>query len=94
MNLIKRNTGTAMENQRLAVNSLVDFVQSFEVQTSPVSRILAMDIADTSSEEINAQISNSLALCRISQFTGRSNTIFCTADAADFALNGNALAVR
>ena len=45
-----------MQDQRNVVGSLVDAVQSLEVQTLPVGRVDAVDVADAGSEEIDAQI--------------------------------------
>ena len=82
-----------MENQRLAVNCFVDFVQTVKVQTSPVCRILAMDVADACSEEVYAESCDFSTFLRISEFAVGSNAVFCSADTADFALNRNAYAV-
>ena len=89
-NLICRDTGSTMQYQRLAIGNCLDLAQTVKAQTSPVCRILAMDVTDTCSQEVNAQLSDRLAFLRICQFTGRNDTVFFTADAADLTLSSNA----
>ena len=50
-----------------------------------------MDVSNTCCQEVNAQLSDGLAFLRVSQFTGRNDTVFFTADTADFALDGQSL---
>ena len=52
-----------------------------------------MNVADTCCQEIHTQISNGLALLRICALAHAYNTVFLSADGADFRLNGNSLAV-
>ena len=91
--LICRDTGSTVQYQRLAIGNCLDLAQTVKAQTSPVCRILAVDVTDTCSQEVNAQLSDRLAFLRICQFTGRNDTVFFTADAADLTLDGNSLGV-
>ena len=52
-----------------------------------------MDVADTSCKEIDAEISDLLALIRICTLTHTDNAVFLAADCTDLSLNGNALSM-
>ena len=79
-----------MKNDRLVSDSFIDFAQTFEVQSCPVLRIYTVDVADACCQEVNTEVSNCLALCRVSQFAVGSTAVFCSADTAYFAFNGYA----
>ena len=52
LNLFLRDTRTAVKNER-HLNSVVQFLQTIEVQALPVVWILTVDVADTSSQEVD-----------------------------------------
>ena len=76
-----------MENERHFADSLVDSFKSLEAETFPVFRVNAVDVTDTGCEEVNAEISDHLALVRISTFALTDNTVFFTADSAYLSLD-------
>ena len=80
-----------MKNQRKLTSQLLNSIQSFEGQTLPVCRIFAVDIADTSCQEVYAQISDSLALVGICAFAHTYNAVFFAADCTNLSFDGNAL---
>ena len=55
-----------MKNQRHVAYGCLYLLQYIEAQARPVLRIFAVDIADTGCQEVNSQISDGLALLRIS----------------------------
>ena len=87
------DAGAAMQNQRNAVGGLVDLLQSLEIQALPVGGVLAVDIADAGSQEVNAQISDLLALSRISDLAGADHAVLFAADGTNLSLDGQALGV-
>ena len=50
-----------------------------------------MDVTDTCCKEVNAKVSDHLALCRICTFTHTYNTIFFTTDGTNFCFDGDSL---
>lgn len=53
----------------------------------PVSWVLTMDVTDTSSKHINAEISDSLALRWISALAHTNNSVFLTTDRTNLTLD-------
>ncbi len=82
-----------MENERLAVDCFVDFVQAVKAQTSPVFRIRTVNVSDSRCQKINTSVSHCFTLFRICKFAGTDHTVLFTTDAADFTLNGNTFCV-
>ncbi|EJX07399.1 hypothetical protein EVA_04492 [gut metagenome] len=82
-----------MQNQRNAVGSIVDLVQSLKVKALPVCGILAVDVADPGCQKVNAQRSDATALGRICNFTASDNAVFFAADGADLCLDRQTPAV-
>ena len=76
-----------MENERHLANSLVDSLESLKAETFPVCRIYTVDITDTSCEEVNTEISDLLALSRISALALTDNAVLFTADSAYLSLD-------
>ena len=80
-----------MQNQRNVVGGVVDLVQSLEVQTLPVGGVLAVDVADAGSQEVDAQRSDLGALGGISDLTHADDAVLLAADGADLSLDGQAV---
>ena len=69
----------------------MDLVQSLEVQALPVGRVLAVDVADAGSQEVDAQGSDLGALSGISDFAHTDDAVFLAADGTDLSLDGQAV---
>ena len=78
-------------NGKMCIRDRLDSVQSVETQAGPVLGILAVDVADTSSQHGDAQISDHLALVGISHFASTDHAVLFAADGANLGLNGHAL---
>ena len=63
-------------------------------ESRPVSRILAMDIADTCSQHVHTKICNRLALIRVCAFAHTNNTVFFAADGTNFCFQRHTLFSR
>ena len=61
-----------MQDQRNVVGCLVDTIQSLEVQTLPVGRVDAMDVADAGSQEVDAQSGDLCALLGVCDLDRKS----------------------
>ena len=77
-----------MQYQWFSVCYILNFSQTFKVQTSPVSRVFSVDITDSGSQEVYSQLSDCLTFLRISKLTHGSNTIFFTTDSTNFTFDG------
>ena len=82
-----------MQDQRNVIGSLVDAVQSLEVQTLPVGGVDAVDVADAGGQEVDAQISDLCALCGVSDLAIAHDAVLDAADGADLGLDAHALRV-
>ena len=71
----------------------LDLAQTLEGKASPVGGIDAVDVADTAGEEVDAQVSDLLALSRISELAAGGHAVLGAADAADLGLDGHTLGV-
>ena len=58
-----------MKNQGKIPYLFLDALENIEVQSLPVCRVLAVDIADSCGKEIDSQVRNQLALVRICTLT-------------------------
>ena len=65
---VSRDARAAVQHQGDVVGGVVDLVQSLEVQALPVGGVLAVDVADAGSQEVDAQGSDLGALSGISDF--------------------------
>ena len=52
---VVRDAGAAVQDQRNVIGSLMDAVQSLEVQTLPVGGVDAVDVADAGGQEVPEQ---------------------------------------
>ena len=82
-----------MQNQRHIADSFLDSSQRLKGQAFPVGGIYAVDVANTSSQNVNAQISNHLAFLGICAFAFADDAVFFAADCTDLSLNRDALGV-
>ena len=71
----------------------LDLAQALEGKASPVGGVHAVDVADAAGEEVDAQVSDLLALSRISELAAGGHAVLGAADAADLGLDGHALGV-
>ena len=88
---IVRNASAAVKYERHVANFCLDLSKRIEGKTGPVCGILAVDITDTSSQHCNAQVSNHLALLRISALAHTDYAVFLAADRTDLSLEGDAV---
>ena len=88
---VGRDARAAVQDQRTVVGGLMDLVQSLKVQALPVGGVLAVDVADAGSQEIDAQGSDLGALGGVGHFAGTDDAVFLAADGADFGLDGQAV---
>ena len=82
-----------MQNQRNVVGGLVDAVQSLEVQTLPVCRVDAVNVADAGSQEVDAQSGDLCTLFGISNLASAYNAVLNAADGADLGLDAHTMSV-
>ena len=82
-----------MQDEGQVAGLSLDLAQALEGKASPVSRVHAVDVADTAGEEVDAQVSNLLALSRISELAAGGHAVLGAADAADLGLDGHTLGV-
>ena len=78
-----------MKYERHVANFCLDLSKRIEGKTGPVCGILAVDITDTSSQHCNAQVSNHLALLRISALAHTDYAVFLAADRTYLSLEGD-----
>ena len=76
-----------MQYQRHVADSLLYSFQSFEAQTFPVCRIYTVDVTNTSSQNVYAQISDGLAFLRICTLASTDYAVFFAADCTDFCFD-------
>ena len=79
-----------MQNQWHFTGLFLDLSQNVQTQTSPVFWIYAVDVADTSSQHINAQLADACAFVWISDFAAAEYAIFFAADCAYLSFNRDA----
>ena len=65
--------------------------QGLEAESFPVCRVFSVNVADTGSQHVYAQVSNHLAFVGVSTFAHANNAVFLAADGADFCLQGHSL---
>ena len=82
-----------MQNEGQVAGLGLDLAQTLEGKASPVGGIHAVDVADTAGEEVDAQVSNLLALSGVSELAVGGHAVLGAADAADLGLDGHALGV-
>ena len=80
-----------MQDQRNVVGGVVDLVQRDKVQALPVGGVLAVDVADTGSQEVDAQRSDLRALSGVSDLAHADDAVLLAADGANLSLNGQAV---
>ena len=80
-----------MKDERKIADLLLDGCEGVELQALPVCRIEAVDVADAAGEEVDAEVSDDLALLRICDLAHAGDAVLGTADAADLSLDGDAL---
>ena len=80
-----------MKDKWKITDALLDSLKLVKGEALPVSWVDAVNVADTASKEVNAQVSNLCALLRISKLTLSGYAVLGAADAADLCLNRNAL---
>ncbi len=93
LDLVHRDAGAAVENQRQVAHGLLDGSQSVEGQTGPILGVHAMDVADAAGEEVHAQSGDLLALLGVGNLALAHDTVLDATDAADLGLDGDALLV-
>ena len=64
LDLILGDAGTTVQNEGQVAGLSLDLAQTLEGKASPVGGIHAVDVADAAGEEVDAQVSNLLALRR------------------------------
>ena len=67
LDLILGDAGATVQDEGQVAGLGLDLAQTLEGKASPVGRVHAVDVADTACEEVDAQVSNLLALSRISK---------------------------
>ena len=93
LDLVIGDAGAAMEDERDAAGGFLDLHQSVDVETSPVGRIDAVDVADAGSEEVHAESDDFGAFFGIGDFAVGRDAVFGAADGADFGFDGEAFIV-
>ena len=83
-----RDARAAVQDQRNVVGGVVDLVQRDKVQALPVGGVLAMDVADAGSQEVDAQSGDLGALSGVSDLAHADDAVLLAADGADLGLNG------
>ena len=91
LDLILGDAGAAMKNEREIAGLGLDLTKTLEGKASQVGGVHAMDVADAAGQEVNAQVSDLLALSRISELTVGGHAVLGAADAANLSLDGKAL---
>lgn len=80
-----------MQNEGQVTGLGLNLAQTLEGKTSPVGGVHAVDVADAAGEEVDTQVSDLLALSRISELAAGGHAVLGAADAADLGLDGHAL---
>lgn len=62
LDLVLGNASTTVQNQREVTGESLDLAQALEGKALPVFRIQTVDVTNTASEEVDAQVGNLLAL--------------------------------
>ena len=93
LDLILGNAGATVQDEGQVAGLGLDLAQTLEGKASPVGRVHAVDVADTAGKEVDAQVSDLLALSRISELAAGGHAVLGAADAADLGLDGHALGV-
>ena len=80
-----------MQDQGDVIGSAMDLVQRLEVQALPVGGVLAVDVADTGSQEVDAQGSDLGTLSGVSDLAHADDAVLFTADGTNLSLDGQAV---
>ena len=88
--LVVGDAGAAMEDEGDTTGRLLDLFEGVEVEAVPVFGIDAVDVADTSSEEVDAEGDDLGAFFGIGDFTVGGDAVLGAADGADFGFDGEA----
>ena len=88
---VSRDARAAVQDQGDVIGSAMDLVQSLEVQALPVGGVLAVDVADTGSQEVDAQGSDLGTLSGVSNLAHADDAVLFTADGTNLSLDGQAV---
>ena len=74
-----------MKNERHRAGELLNLREHVKAQALPVGRILAVNVADTGCEHVDAEIRDHLALIRVRDLAAADDAVFLAADRATSA---------